>query len=163
MPLSSACSKYLLELRRVVTHSDRASPLWLLCMSSGVQRHLLCSGLCGSSSCMSHAVALLPDSLYSLRGSTRFHTQVPNSWVPLVAIRSSVKFSPESQVALASCEVPPLPQPDVNQVHKRLVCGAVGCQVTFDPREVTYERLLSEFFQRVDPTTKNRQACRYWL
>ena len=31
-------------------------------------------------------------------------------------------------------------------------------QVTYDPREVSYERLLSEFFQRVDPTTRNRQA-----
>ena len=31
-------------------------------------------------------------------------------------------------------------------------------QVTYNPREVSYERLLSEFFQRVDPTTRNRQA-----
>ena len=30
--------------------------------------------------------------------------------------------------------------------------------MTYDPREVSYERLLSEFFQRVDPTTRNRQA-----
>ena len=57
----------------------------------------------------------------------------------------------------------PCHNPTFNHLHKSLVCGAVGCQVTFDPREVTYERLLSEFFQRVDPTTRNRQACLCWV
>ncbi len=57
----------------------------------------------------------------------------------------------------------PCHSPAFDQVYKCLVRGAVGCQVTFDPREVTYERLLSEFFQRVDPTTRNRQARRCWV
>lgn len=31
-------------------------------------------------------------------------------------------------------------------------------QVYFKPEEVTYERLLDEFFAKVDPTTMNRQG-----
>lgn len=31
-------------------------------------------------------------------------------------------------------------------------------QVYFNPKEVTYERLLDLFFDRADPTTKNRYA-----
>ena len=31
-------------------------------------------------------------------------------------------------------------------------------QVHFDPSEVTYEQLLDNFFDKVDPTTKDRQG-----
>jgi peptide-methionine (S)-S-oxide reductase len=31
-------------------------------------------------------------------------------------------------------------------------------QVIYDPSEVSYEQLLNTFFERVDPTTKNRQG-----
>ena len=31
-------------------------------------------------------------------------------------------------------------------------------QVTYDPQEVGYEKLLDTFFRHVDPTTKDRQG-----
>lgn len=31
-------------------------------------------------------------------------------------------------------------------------------QVYYDPKEVSYERLVELFFERVDPTTKDRQG-----
>ncbi len=31
-------------------------------------------------------------------------------------------------------------------------------QVYFDPKEVSYEQLLENFFDKVDPTTKDRQG-----
>jgi peptide-methionine (S)-S-oxide reductase len=43
------------------------------------------------------------------------------------------------------------------------VCGgetghAEVCEVTFDPQQVSYERLLDAFWQMHDPTTRNRQG-----
>ena len=35
---------------------------------------------------------------------------------------------------------------------------AYGIQVYFDPKEVSYEQLLDNFFDKVDPTTKDRQG-----
>ena len=57
----------------------------------------------------------------------------------------------------------------------RIASGtAVMVQVYFKPQEVTYEKLLEEFFSKVDPTTLNRQgndsgtqyrsvSCARWL
>ncbi|KAK9845330.1 hypothetical protein WJX81_003596 [Elliptochloris bilobata] len=50
------------------------------------------------------------------------------------------------------------PAPNYNSVCSGSTGHAEAVQVTYDPREVSYERLLSEFFQRVDPTTRNRQG-----
>ncbi len=49
---------------------------------------------------------------------------------------------------------------DGGRVKVTLTLSWRARQVTYDPREVGYERLLSEFFRRVDPTTRNRQVRR---
>lgn len=54
-------------------------------------------------------------------------------------------------------------QGDVEAPSYQAVCsGATGhteaVQVYYNPSEVTYERLLELFFDRVDPTTKDRQG-----
>ena len=37
-------------------------------------------------------------------------------------------------------------------------------QVYFDPKETNFERLLELFFERTDPTTKNRcDICMCWV
>ncbi|GAB4816032.1 hypothetical protein N2152v2_003078 [Parachlorella kessleri] len=49
-----------------------------------------------------------------------------------------------------------------NPTYQAVCSGSTGhaeaVQVYYNPDEVTYEQLLKEFFQRVDPTTLNRQG-----
>jgi peptide-methionine (S)-S-oxide reductase len=54
-------------------------------------------------------------------------------------------------------------QGDVEAPSYQAVCGgstghSEAVQVYFDPKETNFERLLELFFERTDPTTKNRQG-----
>ena len=50
-----------------------------------------------------------------------------------------------------------------NPTYEEVSWGATGhaeaVEVTFDPRQVTYEQLLDVFWKNHDPTTANRQFC----
>ena len=50
----------------------------------------------------------------------------------------------------------------VNPTYKDVCTGTTGhaevCRITFDPKKVSYETLLSIFWQTHDPTTLNRQG-----
>jgi peptide-methionine (S)-S-oxide reductase len=50
-----------------------------------------------------------------------------------------------------------------NPTYKEVCSGTSGhaevCQITFDPKKVSYETLLSVFWQTHDPTTLNRQGA----
>ncbi|GBF92927.1 peptide methionine sulfoxide reductase [Raphidocelis subcapitata] len=50
------------------------------------------------------------------------------------------------------------PAPTYDSVCMGFTGHTEAVQVTYDPKEVTYERLLDVFFERVDPTTLNRQG-----
>jgi len=51
----------------------------------------------------------------------------------------------------------------VNPTYKEVSSGSTGhteaVQVIYDPKKVTYEKLLDVFWVNVDPTVKNRQFC----
>jgi hypothetical protein len=51
------------------------------------------------------------------------------------------------------------PAPTYDSVCMGVTGHTESIQVTFDPKEVAYETLLDVFFDRVDPTTLNRQVC----
>lgn len=52
--------------------------------------------------------------------------------------------------------------PETNPTYNSVCAGRTGhaeaVQVYYDPQRCTYERLLDEFFEKVDPTTLNRQG-----
>jgi peptide-methionine (S)-S-oxide reductase len=51
----------------------------------------------------------------------------------------------------------------VNPTYEQVSSGSTGhaeaVAVVYDPKKVTYEKLLDVFWHNVDPTTKNRQFC----
>jgi peptide-methionine (S)-S-oxide reductase len=50
-----------------------------------------------------------------------------------------------------------------NPTYKEVSSGATGhteaVQVVYDPKKVTYEKLLYVFWRNIDPTTKDQQFC----
>jgi peptide-methionine (S)-S-oxide reductase len=48
--------------------------------------------------------------------------------------------------------------PDYKQVCTGTTGHAEVCQITFDPRKISYEQLLEAFWTIHDPTTRNRQG-----
>lgn len=50
-----------------------------------------------------------------------------------------------------------------NPTYKQVSAGTTGhaeaVQVVFDPRQISYEKLLAVFWHNVDPTTVDRQFC----
>lgn len=49
-------------------------------------------------------------------------------------------------------------EPTYNSVCSGFTGHTEAVQVTYAPQEVTYDQLLDVFFERTDPTTKNRQG-----
>lgn len=49
-------------------------------------------------------------------------------------------------------------EPNYQKVCSGRTGHAEAVQVYFDPQQISYEDLLNEFFQKVDPTTLNRQG-----
>jgi peptide-methionine (S)-S-oxide reductase len=51
----------------------------------------------------------------------------------------------------------------VNPTYEEVSSGTTGhaeaVQVTYDPKKVSYEKLLEVFWVNIDPTVKNRQFC----
>ena len=51
----------------------------------------------------------------------------------------------------------------VNPTYEEVSSGATGhaesVQVIYDPKKVTYEKLLDVFWHNIDPTTRDRQFC----
>ncbi len=50
-------------------------------------------------------------------------------------------------------------KPTYEQVSANRTGHAEAVEIVFDPRRVTYERLLEYFWRTIDPTTKDRQFC----
>lgn len=52
-----------------------------------------------------------------------------------------------------------------NPTYQQVSAGGTGhaeaIQITFDPKKVTYEKLLEIFWRNIDPTMKDRQFCDY--
>jgi peptide-methionine (S)-S-oxide reductase len=50
-----------------------------------------------------------------------------------------------------------------NPTYKEISTGTTGhteaVQVVYDPKKITYEKLLYVFWRNIDPTTKNQQFC----
>lgn len=50
-----------------------------------------------------------------------------------------------------------------NPTYQQVSAGGTGhaeaLQIEYDPRKITYERLLEVFWRNIDPTTPNRQFC----
>src|SRR5215510_14062648 len=50
-----------------------------------------------------------------------------------------------------------------NPTYEEVSAGKTGhtevVQITYDPRKITYEKLLEVFWRNVDPLTPNRQFC----
>jgi peptide-methionine (S)-S-oxide reductase len=50
-----------------------------------------------------------------------------------------------------------------NPTYRQVTSGETGhtevVQVTYDPEQVSYEKLLEVFWRNIDPTVKNRQFC----
>ncbi len=49
--------------------------------------------------------------------------------------------------------------PTYQQVSAKTTGHAEAVEITFDPRQVSYEQLLEKFWRTIDPTTKDRQFC----
>ena len=51
----------------------------------------------------------------------------------------------------------------VNPTYEEVSSGATGhaesVQVVYDPKKITYEKLLDVFWHNIDPTTRDRQFC----
>ena len=52
-----------------------------------------------------------------------------------------------------------LVNPSYEQVSKKHTGHAEAVEVVFDPRKVSYEKLVEHFWRTIDPTTKDRQFC----
>jgi peptide-methionine (S)-S-oxide reductase len=49
--------------------------------------------------------------------------------------------------------------PSYEQVSSKRTGHAEAVEVVFDPRKVSYEKLVDHFWRTIDPTTKDRQFC----
>ena len=49
--------------------------------------------------------------------------------------------------------------PTYQQVSAKTTGHAEAVEIVFDPSKVTYDQLLTKFWQSIDPTTKDRQFC----
>src|SRR5258706_4261643 len=49
--------------------------------------------------------------------------------------------------------------PTYEEVSSGTTGHAEAVQVTYDPKKVSYEKLLEVFWVNIDPTVKNRQFC----
>ena len=52
-----------------------------------------------------------------------------------------------------------LANPSYEQVSGKLTGHAEAVEIVFDPRRVSYEKLVEHFWRTIDPTTKDRQFC----
>ena len=52
-----------------------------------------------------------------------------------------------------------VPNPSYEQVSGKHTGHAEAVQIEFDPRKVSYEKLVEHFWRTIDPTTKDRQFC----
>ena len=52
-----------------------------------------------------------------------------------------------------------LANPSYEQVSDKHTGHAEAVEVVFDPRKVSYEKLVEHFWRTIDPTTKDRQFC----
>ena len=51
------------------------------------------------------------------------------------------------------------PNPTYEQVANKLTGHAEAVEIVFDPKKVSYEKLVEHFWRTIDPTTKDRQFC----
>ena len=55
--------------------------------------------------------------------------------------------------------------PEKNPTYKQVSSGQTGhaeaLQIVYDPRKISYEKLLEVFWHNIDPTTADRQFCDY--
>ena len=52
-----------------------------------------------------------------------------------------------------------LKNPTYEQVSSKLTGHAEAVEIVYDPRKVSYEKLLEYFWRTIDPTVKDRQFC----
>jgi peptide-methionine (S)-S-oxide reductase len=52
-----------------------------------------------------------------------------------------------------------VPNPTYEQVSDQQTGHAEAVQVVFDPRKISYERLVEHYWRTIDPTVKDRQFC----
>ena len=52
-----------------------------------------------------------------------------------------------------------VPNPTYEQVSGKRTGHAEAVEIVFDPRKVSYEKLVEHFWRTIDPTTKDRQFC----
>ena len=52
-----------------------------------------------------------------------------------------------------------VPNPTYEQVSAKGTGHAEAVEIVFDPRKVSYEKLVERFWRTIDPTTKDRQFC----
>ena len=52
-----------------------------------------------------------------------------------------------------------VPNPTYEQVSAKTTGHAEAVEIVFDPRKVSYEKLVEHFWRTIDPTTKDRQFC----
>ncbi len=52
-----------------------------------------------------------------------------------------------------------VPNPTYEQVSRKQTGHAEAVEIVFDPRRVSYEKLVEHFWRTIDPTTKDRQFC----
>ena len=51
------------------------------------------------------------------------------------------------------------PNPTYEQVSGKHTGHAEAVEIVFDPKKVSYEKLVEHFWRTIDPTTKDRQFC----
>ena len=51
------------------------------------------------------------------------------------------------------------PNPTYEQVAGKHTGHAEAVEIVFDPKKVSYEKLVEHFWRTIDPTTKDRQFC----
>lgn len=52
-----------------------------------------------------------------------------------------------------------VPNPTYEQVSGKHTGHAEAVEIVFDPKKVSYEKLVEHFWRTIDPTTKDRQFC----